>query len=134
MKKESADIFAEHIQQEGFTLLEVIVAIAILSIGIAMVMQLFAGGLRTGRISKEYTNAVIHAKAIMEEKIFNPAQESGEFPDGLTWQAEITPYEFSDNEKVRPVKITVKIYSHGTTDACIVELATIKIVKNDNEI
>lgn len=42
----------------GFTLIEVVVALAILSVGLTVIIELFAGGLRLARTSEEYTKAV----------------------------------------------------------------------------
>ena len=44
--------------KKGFTLLEVIIALAILGIGLTVIMELFSGGLRLGRVSHEYTQAM----------------------------------------------------------------------------
>lgn len=126
MKKDSTEDSIKTKSQNGFTLLEIIIALAILGIGLVMVMQLFSGGLRTARTSKEYTIAVIHAKVKMEEMIINPVPESGEYPDGFRWQTDVAPYESPYNDKVKTVKIIVKIFNDATGDKCLVELVTLK--------
>ncbi len=40
--------------KNGFTLIEVLVAIAILGIGLGVILELFSGGLRSARIAEEY--------------------------------------------------------------------------------
>jgi prepilin-type N-terminal cleavage/methylation domain-containing protein len=132
MKRESAEDLIKEGAQKGFTLLEIIIAVAILGIGVVMVMQLFSGGLRTARTSKEYTNAVIHAKIKMEEMIINPVQESGEFPDGFHWQTDVTPYESLLMIKI--VKITVRVYHYASGDKCLVELATLKTMTGEDNL
>jgi len=77
----------------GFTLMEVIVAIAILAISFVMVMQLFSGGLRTSRLSCDYTRAIVHAKDIMEELSLEPVQASGKFEDGFEWESDVQPFD-----------------------------------------
>ena len=93
----------------GFTLIEVIVAIAIVSISFVMIMQLFSGGLRASRTSCDYTRAVVHAKNVMEELSFNPIPDGGQFEDGYTWQAELEPYEEPEDSNFKLMKLKVII-------------------------
>ncbi len=61
----------------GFTLIEVVVALAILGIGLTIIIELFSGGLRLGRASMEYTKAVNYARMKMEETMAKSAIEEG---------------------------------------------------------
>jgi general secretion pathway protein I len=76
----------------GFTLLEVMVSLAILAVGLVAVMQLFSSSLRNAKISQDYTNAVFAARQKLEEilvenKDFDKYEDSGEFEDlpGYSW-------------------------------------------------
>ncbi len=51
----------------GFTLIEVVVALAILGVGLIVIIELFSGGLRLGRTSGEYTQAIGYARLKMED-------------------------------------------------------------------
>ena len=93
----------------GFTLIEVIVAITILSISLVMVMQLFSAGLKASRASCDYTRAVIYAKDIMEEMSGSSESESGKFEDGFFWEIEVTPYEDSEGAIDNLLQIKVKV-------------------------
>jgi general secretion pathway protein I len=97
--------------QSGFTLIEVIIAIIILSVSLTMIMQLFSGGLRASRSSCDYTRAVVHAKSIMEEILSksNPAQDSGEFEDGFRWESEVQTYKELEDSNVNLLKIKIII-------------------------
>ena len=53
--------------ERGFTLIEIVVAIAILGIGLVVIIELFGGGLRLERTSEEYTKAVGYTSMKMEE-------------------------------------------------------------------
>ena len=55
------------LQQNGFTLLEVLVAIAILGIAVAVVLQLFSANLRAISDSGDYVIAVTRAEMKMRE-------------------------------------------------------------------
>ena len=77
----------------GFTLIEVLVAVAILGVGLTIILELFSGGLRLGRTSEEYTRAVNYARMKMEEISVKPivgeGVEEGSFDDTFRWQMEV---------------------------------------------
>lgn len=81
----------------GFTLIEVLVAVAILGIGLTITLELFSGGLRLGRTSEEYTKAVNYARMKMEEMAVKPEMaegvEEGSFDDTFRWQVEVKKVE-----------------------------------------
>ena len=62
---------------QGFTLIEVVVALFILGVGLTVIIELFSGGLRLGRTSMEYTKAVNYARMKMEETMAKPVVEAG---------------------------------------------------------
>jgi general secretion pathway protein I len=77
----------------GFTLVEVVVAMAILGISLVLVIELFSGGLRLGRASEEYTVAAQLARQKIEEialsKQVEEGIEEGEFDSTYRWQVEV---------------------------------------------
>jgi general secretion pathway protein I len=79
--------------QGGFTLVEVVVAMAILGISLVLVIELFSGGLRLGRASEEYTVAAQLARQKIEEialyKQVKEGIEEGEFDSTYRWQVEV---------------------------------------------
>jgi general secretion pathway protein I len=78
----------------GFTLIEVVVAMAILGVALVVIIELFSGGLRAGRISEEYTQAVNYAHQKMEEMIFadtiEEGSKEGEFDKDFRWKIEVS--------------------------------------------
>jgi general secretion pathway protein I len=58
---------------EGFTLLEVLVAFAILGIAVTVVFQLFAADLRAVRASEDYVAASVRAQTRMREVLDDDA-------------------------------------------------------------
>ncbi len=77
----------------GFTLLEVMIALAILAVGLVAVLELFAGSLRlTGKASHR-TQAVIHAQNVMDgffaPDFLEDGEENGELPGGFFWRARV---------------------------------------------
>ncbi len=122
--------------RRGFTLLEVMVALAILGMGLVLVMQLFAGGLRSVKVSEEYTMALLYARQKMEEAVFYENQEGGagsgviEGPD-YTWETEVLPHPLSDEEDDRYANVQahvlkVRVKWPGLGRQKYVELSTLK--------
>ncbi|MCZ7626457.1 MAG: type II secretion system GspH family protein [Candidatus Methylomirabilis sp.] len=70
----------------GFTLLEVIIALAILGIGFALAMELLATGVRSAKASEEYTQAVLLAQHKMAE--VSVARDLTRAADGGNWAAD----------------------------------------------
>ena len=78
----------------GFTLIEIVVALAILGIGLTVIIELFSGGLRLGRTSEEYTRAIGYARVKMEEIIskrnIQEGTDMGDFDKTFRWQVDVT--------------------------------------------
>ena len=73
----------------GFTLLEVVVALAILSVAVVACIQLFAGGLRLLKLAGEHQEAALIADARTREvSVFVEGQETGT-DGGFTWERTI---------------------------------------------
>ena len=91
--------------KKGFTLLEVLVAMSVLSISLVVVLQLFSGGLKASRLSDEYTRGIFYAREKLDEILL--AEEltagviNGEFEGGFKWQAEAQPLDIPDSEGLR---------------------------------
>lgn len=78
---------------KGFTLLEVLVAMAILGIGLCVVLELFSGGLRSAKVSEEYVRATWYGKGKMEEilssKDLTEGVTEGTFDSEFSWTLEV---------------------------------------------
>jgi general secretion pathway protein I len=88
--------------QKGFTLIETLVAVMVLSISLVVVMQLFSGGLKSNKISNDYMYGIFHAREKMEELLLTdellPGSFNGDFGDGYQWQAAIAFVGAEDDE------------------------------------
>lgn len=104
------------------------VALAIMGIGLLLVMELFGGALRSGRLSQDYTRALIYAKGQMEEVLLNPEEgsDSGEFEDGYRWESEIK--RLKTDQTWETFKIKVRVLFSGLSGEKRVELVTIKTI------
>ena len=93
--------------QQGFTLLEVIVAVVIAALCLAALSQVFATGVRAAGTSSDYMRAMTLAQSLLAgvgvEKATADGSESGASSDGrLTWTVTISPEPTDEAEN--PVK------------------------------
>jgi general secretion pathway protein I len=83
--------------QRGFSLLEVLVAFAILAISLGVLMQIFQRALSTTAISADYSRIVALAEAKLADVGADiPLEEgvhTGEPEDGMDWIVNIQPYQ-----------------------------------------
>ncbi|MBF0566541.1 MAG: prepilin-type N-terminal cleavage/methylation domain-containing protein [Nitrospirae bacterium] len=86
--------------QSGFTLIETMVAIAIMAIGLTTLMQLFSGSLRLVTYSEDYTRAAILAQARMREVMYDKDLQENAFSEkiGSRYMADVNIQQV-DKEK-----------------------------------
>ena len=82
----------------GFTLLEVLVAVSILGLGVAVTMQTFSGGLKNVRRIDLAHRAMGHAENIMnrllsDEDLVGPLQLDGNLDDEFDYTATVDFWE-----------------------------------------
>ncbi|HPD60553.1 MAG TPA: type II secretion system protein [Thermodesulfobacteriota bacterium] len=104
MEKKPAD--------KGFTLMEIMVAVAILGIALTVIMELFSGGLRLVRKSQEYSRAVFYGRQLLEElclkKEFLGTVEEGVFAGSeYRWRYEVEPVFLVDGEKEKKFPLNI---------------------------
>jgi general secretion pathway protein I len=102
------------IRNQGFTLIEVVVALAIMGIGLTVIIELFSGGLRLARVSEEYSKAVNYGRSKMEEVMIQPALvegiEEGEFDDTYRWEVGIEKVEVLPVQENRDFEPPVDLF------------------------
>jgi general secretion pathway protein I len=100
--------------RNGFTLLEIVVALAILGIGLILIIELFSGGLRLGRTSEEYTRAVGYTRMKMEElqvaKSLEEGMQEGVFDRDFRWQVEVKKVDLLPPEREIQYKPPVELF------------------------
>lgn len=83
--------------QGGFSLLEVLVAFAILALSLGVLMQIFSRAMNATALSAEYSRAVALAESRLNAVGFDiPLSEgvySGEPEEGIDWVVNIQPYQ-----------------------------------------
>jgi len=118
------------IENGGFTLLEVAVAIALLGIALVVAVELLGVGLRSASASGDYTRAVLLAKQKVEEiplQDFVPQVIEGTLTGGYRWSAEIVPHgESKPGLPARLFRLRVKVSWIGRGGSKGVELVTLR--------
>ncbi len=98
----------------GFTLIEVVIALAVLGVGLVVIIELFSGGLRLGKTSVEYTRAVEYARLKLEEVTLADqlveGEETGEFDKDFQWSVGITKVDLLPPAKEPDFKPPVEVY------------------------
>jgi len=86
-------------QQQGFTILEVLVAFVLLSLALTVILQIFSGGLRNAAAAGHYARATIIAdsKLAMLGTLFplEEGEHTGE-EENFSWRMQIEPYQEAD--------------------------------------
>ena len=85
-------------RQRGFTLLEIILAFALMSVGLGILVAILSGGLAQVRTAGDATEATLHAQSLLDQlgvlEPIEPGREQGEFDRGrYRWDLEITEAE-----------------------------------------
>jgi len=118
----------------GFTLLEILVALAISGIALIVILQLFSTNMRAISISEDYVSAVTRAEAKMREILDNPNLAKGSWsettPDGYRFDVLIddAEKERTQNLRVRLLEITLTINWTKGAKAKSFTLKTQKVV------
>jgi prepilin-type N-terminal cleavage/methylation domain-containing protein len=90
-------------KSRGFTLMEIIVSMAIMATAVTVLIQLFGGAMLSGSLSKDYSEAVrlagnVLERALNDDELNADYEKSGSIDEGFTWQVEADEYilpEFS---------------------------------------
>ena len=89
-------------QNQGFSLLEVLVAVTVLGILLGTIITLYSGAMKSLRVSQEVSHALQLAKNGMEEallmKPLETGQEKGSFTGGFDWEKTIQPTILTEEE------------------------------------
>jgi prepilin-type N-terminal cleavage/methylation domain-containing protein len=123
--------------RKGFTLLEVLVAIAILSIAVTVILQLFSANLKAISVSGDYVSAATKAQVKMREILDEEnlkAQALSEVTDeGYRIDTSVaeTLQERTENLQVRMFEIVVTVHWVKGIKERSLTLRTLKAVQKE---
>jgi len=125
--------------QQGFSLLEILVAFSILALSLGVLLNIFSSGLRRTMISEEYQQAIIIAQSKLAiagiELPLQTGEIQGQVGDKFIWQltAQVYNIENLTAEKlaVIPFQVTVTVEWQAGENNRQVRLTTIKLAQTE---
>ena len=113
---------SKNLSDNGFSLLEVIVALAIMAMGFVTVSQLFSGSIRSIVLSEQYLKAttLAHSKlGELEINNYNSPEFKGTFisEKNYHWDLEISPYSSELNSTKNNIQLSEVILNVHWRDA-----------------
>lgn len=121
----------------GFTLLEVVVAMAIVGLGVVTLFEIFSLGLRLGTKSSERTQAVAYSRQAIDEfltrRTVNEGVSEGSFGEKYRWRLQVKPLQehgqLSSSTGWDLKEITLKMRFQEREGEKEVEMKTLRLVK-----
>lgn len=105
-------------KQQGFSLLEILIAFSILALSLGILLKIFSGGVNSAIVAEDYSAAVQIAESLMAvaavEKPLQAGQESGLENDKYYWLVEVSPFQFNP-ENVGLETMTVALFKIKVT-------------------
>lgn len=129
--------------QQGFSLLEILVAFSILALSLGVLLNIFSGGVRRAAISEEYQQAITIAESKLAtagvEVELQEGEMQGVIEDKYNWY--LTAQLFSDEEQgleadtlpVEPYQVTVTVEWEAGKEHRQVELTTLRLTGKKDE-
>ncbi len=118
----------------GFTLLEVLVSLAILAGALAVMFQVFSRTLETTADAKARTIAASLAQSLLarvgSEIPIKEGESAGEFEHGFRWRLRMAPYEphtFGEMPFARPYEVLVDVSWDVRSKVQSVHLASLRL-------
>ena len=123
---------AEH----GFTLLEVMIALAILGMTFAFAMELLATGVRSAKTSEDYVQAALLARQKVAQVAVLPSTggeaDGGEFGGGFRWVSEVHPLpQEEEGLPARLYQVRVRVTWPGRRGEKLLDLYTMRMAVDE---
>ena len=124
--------------ENGFTLLEVLIAMTILGLGVVTLMQIFSQGLQLGARSTARTETIASGARVMDEllarKTISDGSQNGKLGASGRWNAQVQAVrdpspslDLSSNWELKEVALEVTVTESGLERR--VDLKTLRLSK-----
>lgn len=121
--------------EQGFSLVEVLVAFAILALSMGVLMAAFGSSAKLSAASDDRARAVLHAESVLDslklELWKDPVTQTGSFEDGFRWEAAIEPYGSEEDREAwiaAAYDVSVRVFWGRSPTERHVELRTLRLV------
>lgn len=126
-------------KQQGFSLLEILIAFSILALSLGILLKIFSAGVNTAMIAENYTVAVQLSESLMTKVGVEVPLQTG-LSTGLEnklyhWQVEVSPFSLNiahtDSQTVAAELFKVKVivsWDDGHSSDRQLELITLKLI------
>jgi general secretion pathway protein I len=121
-------------RSRGFTLVEVVVAFAVLAITFSALYEVLGSSLNRASEVERYERAVMSAQSLLAESsalaILQESAVSGKTLDGMPWERQIEPYDVGRplQSELKPFLVTVVVH-WGPRESEALRLQTILLGK-----
>lgn len=103
-------------RQQGFTLIEVVLALAIFAVAIGLCMQIATSALKQARVAAEQTHAALLAQSLLDTsgvgERLRPGRTSGRLEGDYRWELDVSPFEadLQSESPLTPGLLAVQLY------------------------
>lgn len=130
-------------KQNGFTLLEILVAFTLLAMTFATIMEIIAGSAKNTVKASQYTKIALLAQSKMDElgvfEVLEEGNSNGDFDDQTSWSLEIMPFDVpyeggigQENTSIELLEITLIVSSEIGNKQYNQEFHTLRAVVPDS--
>jgi general secretion pathway protein I len=117
---------------QGFTLVEVVVALAVLAVSFATLYDILGSSLHRAAEVERYEQALLTAQSLLSESntgtLLRESTASGRTPDGMSWERQVARYDLGRpiESELKPFAVTV-IVRWGSHDSQTMRLQAITL-------
>ncbi len=125
-------------RQNGFSLLEVLVAFSVLALAVGVLLRVFGGSVKLAGVADDYTQATILAESLLAgagvEEPLKPGQSEGSFADRFHWTLNVAPYQpesigtVLDQLPVQPYQVQINVAWGDADEARSISLTTLRLL------
>jgi general secretion pathway protein I len=125
-------------RQAGFSLLEILVAFALLSLSLGVLLRIFGGAGHIAGTADEYSRAIVVAESLLAsagiEIPLQPGETGGEIDKRYRWTLRVTPYSVDESQTgtqqlgFKPYWVELSVEWGEEDDPRAFDLATLRLL------